>query len=317
MPESPARDLQTPPSAGPFSLDDEPAYRRWRARKLGRFPASVEALWVSVARLGRPSEAERSAIAGACRRANFALYRTDPRAPPAMDDLRAFAGALGLRSLDLHPWAPQGGIAALRREDGNGRGEYIPYTDRAMRWHTDGYYNTQATAVRGVIMHCVSPAASGGANWLLDPEMLYIALRDIDPACIETLMQPDVMTIPENTLSPELRRPAVTGPVFSVCDDALHMRYTARTRSIRWKQDTATRKAVALLDRLLTPPVAHAFRVGLAAGEGIICNNVLHEREAFRDDPINGRERLLWRARYRERVADKGAEPLAASQCAT
>jgi hypothetical protein len=33
---------------------------------------------------------------------------------------------------------------------------------------------------------------------------------------------------------------------------------------------------------------------------GVICNNVLHARTAFRDDP--SRPRLLYRARYYDRI---------------
>ncbi|MDX1513521.1 MAG: TauD/TfdA family dioxygenase, partial [Gammaproteobacteria bacterium] len=198
-----------------------------------------------------------------------------------------------------------GGIAVLRRESAGGKAGYIPYTDRPMNWHTDGYYNPASSPVRGVIMHCVCPAAEGGANRLLDPEMVYIAMRDEDPAWVGALMQPDAMTIPENTLEPGSSRPAVTGPVFSVDpeDGSLHMRYTARTRSIRWKDDPATRDAVTFLEALLAPPVSFAFSLRLDAGEGIVCNNVLHGRDAFTDGAAPAGQRILWRARYRERVA--------------
>jgi hypothetical protein len=292
------------PACGPFSLHDEPAYRRWRARKLRRYPRSVQELRVPIAGLDSVSAAQRDKLTAACGRANFAIYQTDPQNLPHMAGLRAFGERLGLVHFDRHLWAPQGGIVALRKETGGGRSGYIPYTDRAMRWHTDGYYNTADAAVRGVIMHCVSPAAAGGGNWLLDPEMVYIAMRDVNPAYIEALMQPDVMTIPENTLEPGAHRPAVSGPVFAVesADQTLHMRYTARTRSIRWKDDAGTRDAVAFLAGLLTPPVSFAFHVCLKAGEGIVCNNVLHAREAFDDAPDGKRQRLLWRARYRDRI---------------
>jgi hypothetical protein len=40
----------------------------------------------------------------------------------------------------------------------------------------------------------------------------------------------------------------------------------------------------------------------LRAGQGIICNNVLHKREAFADDAAAGQQRLLYRARYHERI---------------
>ncbi len=308
MSPTPSQSLELALESGPFSLSTEAAYRRWRARKLSRYPKSLEDQRVSIAALGRLTGSERGKIVGACRRANFALYQTDPGVPPDMDALRAFGEQLGLRHFDRHLWAPEQGIAALRREVESGRAKYLPYTDRPMKWHTDGYYNTTDDAVRGVIMHCVVQAAEGGANWLLDPEIVYIAIRDENPAYIEALMQPDVMTIPENTLEPGVYRPAVSGPVFSVdpADGALHMRYTARTRSISWKNDPITRDAVAFLDSLLAPPVRFAFCVRLNAGEGIVCNNVLHSREAFIDDAATKQQRLLWRARYRDRIVGTG-----------
>ena len=304
--QNPRRELDS----GPFSLDDQPAYDRWRADKLRRHPSNVEAQKVLIPRLSGVRATQREQIVAACQRANFALYQTDPEAAPAtMQELRTFGERLGLVHFDHHLWAPDEGIVALRRESDGSRADYIPYTDRPMRWHTDGYYNRPDATVRGVIMHCVTPAAEGGANWLLDPDMVYIAMRDANPAFIEVLMRPDVMTIPENTREPGLHRPAISGPVFSLDPGggALHMRYTARTRSIRWKDDPVTRDAVAFLEELLTPPVTFALRVCLRAGEGIVCNNVLHNREAFNDDPTTKRERLLWRARYRERVAGTSA----------
>ncbi|MDX1434289.1 MAG: TauD/TfdA family dioxygenase [Gammaproteobacteria bacterium] len=294
------------PDAGPFSPLDAAAYARWRADKLRCRPDDVSRQRVSIGRLDALGAAEREALVGACRRTNFALYRTEAHPVPDEAAIRAFGRQLGLLTLDRHLWSPEGGIVALGRAGEGGRADYIPYTDRAMGWHTDGYYNAPGAAVRGVIMHCVTPAASGGASWLLDPELVYIGVRDTDPALVAALMQPDVMTIPANELEPPARRrPAVTGPVFSVdpAGGALHMRYTARSRSIRWKDDPAARDAVALLDELLHPPVSFAFRVRLEAGEGILCNNVLHAREAFTDDPAAGQQRLLWRARYRERIA--------------
>lgn len=306
MSQTRSQGVEFEPIRAPFNLDDERAYARWRAHKLRHYPAGLEAQRVPIARLERLTGGERDALVAACRRANFALYQTPAEAHTSMQSLAAFGEQLGLVDFDRHLWAPEAGIAELRREPGGGRARYIPYTDRPMRWHTDGYYNGAGARVRGVIMHCVSPAAGGGANELLDPEMVYMALRDADPAFIEALMQPDAMTIPANTLEPGARRAAVSGPVFSVdpADGTLHMRYTARTRSIMWKDERATRAAVAFLEELLTAPVAHAFKVCLEAGEGIVCNNVLHTREAFEDDHATHKQRLLWRARYRNRVAD-------------
>ena len=49
------------------------------------------------------------------------------------------------------------------------------------------------------MLHCVSPAADGGENGLLDPEIAYLRLRDENPEFIRALMAPDAMTIPANT----------------------------------------------------------------------------------------------------------------------
>jgi hypothetical protein len=309
VPRTQLQSVEYAPESGPFGLGDSSVYARWRARKLRHYPRNLKQQRVSITSPRRLSSGEREQIVSACRRANFALYRTDTEFPSSMEDLRAFGKRLGLVHFDRHLWAPKEGVVALRREVESSRARYIPYTGRAMKWHTDGYYNSTDDAVRGVIMHCVIPAEKGGANWLLDPEMVYIAVRDANPEYIEALMQPDVMTIPENSLEPGVHRPAVSGPVLFL-DPAggdLHMRYTARTRSIEWKDDAVTRDAVAFLEQLLTTPVSFAFRVRLEAGEGIVCNNVLHNREAFSDGADADRQRLFWRARYRDRIAGTSA----------
>ena len=64
------------------------------------------------------------------------------------------------------------------------------------------------------------------------------------------------------------------------------MRYTARTRSIEWKQDATTLAAVAALEKLLASDLPHIHRSRLEPGMGLLCNNVLHDRAAFeRYDP--------------------------------
>ena len=82
-------------------------------------------------------------------------------------------------------------------------------------------------------------------------------------------MQPDAMLIPERVDEKDGVRAAQGGPVFSLDSDGhLHMRYTARTRSIAWKQDAATQAAVAALDCLLNLPSLHVFQAQLEAGHG-------------------------------------------------
>jgi hypothetical protein len=79
------------------------------------------------------------------------------------------------------------------------------------------------------------------------------------------------------------------------------MRYTARTRSIVWKDDADTKEAVAFLEKLLASDVPYLFRLTLQPGMGLLCNNVLHDRSGFVDDPQH--PRLLYRARYLDRIS--------------
>jgi hypothetical protein len=139
---------------------------------------------------------------------------------------------------------------------------------------------------------------------LLDPEIAYLRLRDENPEYIRALMAPDVMTIPANTEEGGENRPAQTGPVFSIdpVTGSLHMRYTARTRSIEWKQNAATQRAVKALEQLLADGSPHVFRYRLATGEGLLCNNVLHNRTEFADEVDKGIARLIYRARYYDRI---------------
>jgi hypothetical protein len=117
-------------------------------------------------------------------------------------------------------------------------------------------------------------------------------------------MHPHCMTIPPNVANGVEIRPEQSGPVFSIDPGTgqLHMRYTARTRSIVWRDDDATRAAVHALERLLNSDLPQILHHRMAAGHGILCNNVLHTRAGFTDDAATGEQRLVLRARYHDRI---------------
>ncbi len=211
---------------------------------------------------------------------------------------------LGLERLDGHFLADDDGISSITPGAGT-RGEFIPYTDRPIGWHTDGYYHPQTRRIRAMTLHCVRDAIEGGESALLDHDLAYILLREADPEHVRALSAPDALTIPPRLEGESVARPAESGPVFSVESPggALHMRYTARGVNIAWKDDAATRAARAALERVLAE-CPYIFRLRLEPGMGIVCNNVLHARTAFHDAPQH--RRLLYRARYYDRVAARG-----------
>ena len=279
-----------PPS--PFDLGQPQAYLRWREEKLTGYPTSPERLLVEIADPGALSATERAALLDRCRRTNMAIYACARLPTQPKEAVRQLGQQFGLNRLDRNLCADEDGIASLRHVTDGRPQEYIPYSNRPIRWHTDGYYNLPHEQVRAFVLHCVSDAATGGANRLLDPEVVYILMRDEDPAYIEVLMRPGAMTIPANIVGESVLRQTRSGPVFSVdpSDGSLHMRYTARTRSIAWAADQLTREAVAYLDSLLGSNLPHIYCHRLQPGQGVLCNNVLHSREAFADDLEGGKQ---------------------------
>jgi len=299
----------TMPAGGPFDLADVDAYRRWRDQKISSRPRNSSDLIVELRALGTPTPAEHAAILDRCRRANMAIY-AGPAAPAADDRKRiaALGAAFGLRRLDRNLCADEDGISALEVREGGGGGEYIPYTDRQLSWHTDGYYNSPDEQVRGVILHCARPATEGGGNALTDPDLAYIRLRDENPDFIAALMHPLAMTIPANMMGGAEIRPARIGPVFSVDgrNGSLHMRYSARKVNVEWRDDATTRAAVDFLNALLAADGEDILHWRLAAGQGYIANNVLHNRAAFSDTEGPASGRLIYRARYFDRIEGTG-----------
>ncbi len=276
------------------------SYPRWRERKLAAYPRRAEDLVVEVRDPRALTDSEAARLREICARANMAVYASAPGGVEDKEIVRRVGAQLGLERLQANPFADEDGISALETAPEKSARGYIPYSNRRLLWHTDGYYNPPAQRIRAFILHCVRPAATGGENRLLDHEIAYLLLRDADPEHVRALSAPDAMTIPANE-DEGMPRPAQSGPVFSEDAGALHMRYTARTRSIEWRADERTRAAVRCLNEILESAAPYVFTLRLAPGQGLVCNNVLHDRSSFADAP--GAGRLVYRARYLDRIA--------------
>lgn len=285
----------------PFSLDDHGGYRAWRAEKLA---AAGMPDVIAVDNPGELSETEKQALLQTSQTRNFALFRV--ASPPEDVDqaLRAFGRRIGLLDLDQNLCAEDSGVTAITVKATETDHTYIPYTNRPLGWHTDGYYNAGGQQVRAWLLYCARPASQGGDNELFDHEIAYIRIRDENPEWIRALMAPDAFTIPSNTEHGEEIRPDHSGPVFSVSatDGSLHMRYSARQRNVIWKDDAPTRQAATFLLDLFKRGDDHIYRYRLQSGEGVISNNILHRRDGFRDGPTSGAKRLIYRARYYQRL---------------
>ena len=288
----------------PFDPDNPDAYLRWREHKLAHAITSTDDLIVEIKNPRALTASEHAALLACCRRSNMAIYAS---LAEGVDEnaVRQLGQQFGLNRMDANWLASEQGVTRITVCAGDGlRNAYIPYTDRAIKWHTDGYYNPPERQVRSMVLHCAQSAGQGGENRLMDHEIAYLMLRDANSDFIRALSAPDAMTIPERTDEQGIARAAQTGPVFSIdpASGGLHMRYTARTRSIVWKQDATTLAAVAMLEKLLASDSPHIHHARLEQGMGLLCNNVLHDRAAFADNGTT--PRLLFRARYLDRIAN-------------
>ncbi len=291
-----------------WDLLAEREYQNWRELKLENAYRAQKLNRVNIKHLNNPSDKECAALLELCQMTNIALYstninRNDPE--KTHDDLRLFTSRLALTIAERHRSADDSGIVALTVSSKKRQRGYIPYSDKAMNWHTDGYYNSRRDQIRSMVLHCVRPAKSGGRNQFFDPEIAYIRLRDENPDYIAAFMHPEAMTIPENREDDGSLRAVSIGPVFSISASGhLAMRYTARSRSIAWRNDPATREATAFLQNLLASGDALIQTTQLEAGHGILCNNVLHNRTGFAGDVGADHGRLLYRIRFHNRLGE-------------
>ncbi len=294
-------------AGSPFSLDEVETYQAWRQQKLEQRPM-LDDLVVAVENPFKLTAVEKSRIQDLCRRCNAAIYKVSDNHQLTDKRLVHQLGLqLGLSHLDDNLRSDEDDITSLTVIEQQGN-QYIPYTNKPISWHTDGYYNSPEHQVRGFILHCAQPAVQGGENSLIDHEQVYMRLRDESPVLIRALMHPEAMTIPPNVDAGTEIRGACIGPVFSVdaLTGSLHMRYSARKRNIEWRDDELTRDAADLITSILDiDDLAYKYR--LKAGEGVICNNILHKRSGFNDSPDE--KRLMYRARYFDRVAGTGLNP--------
>ena len=283
----------------PFDLRSDIAYLQWRDVKMNHHAPVLDDLLVAIKNPYLLSKNERVSIVERCEKFNMAIYQLSDTEVKDKSLVHALGKQLTMECLDTNIRSDEDSVSSLevREQSGN---KYIPYTNKALSWHTDGYYNALEKQIYGIIMHCVTPAEEGGVNALLNPEEVYIALRDENPAYIEALMHPEAMTIPDNIESGRVIRSAQAGPVFMFKNDGrLHMRFSARKRNIVWRDTEDTRLAVAMMNELMADE-KNVTMVALKAGQGIVCNNVLHNRTSFSDG--DDQRRLIYRARYYDAV---------------
>lgn len=279
-------------------------YERWRETRLAAWSDPASRQFISIADPAALTAAEIGQLREHCAATNFALYKVEDPQNSSKEAIRSMVAQLGMAQLDHNLCADNDSITTLKIMDLGQASGYIPYTAKALNWHTDGYYNPRHQHIRSFLLHCVNNAADGGDNMLLNHELLYIRLYDSDPELVQALMQDDVLTIPANINNGQQIRAQQSGPVFYRDSEtrALQMRYSARGRNIEWKNTSAVGAAVAAIEQLLNEDHDLVLRIKLQSGQGLVCNNILHGRSAFTNGNIPAQERMLYRCRSYNRL---------------
>jgi hypothetical protein len=273
----------------PFDLVDPAAYAAWRTRKLDEAPRTAAELMIPIANAEAPTAAESAAIRALCRRCNMALYGTPGEL--SKDQVLALSASVGLADLERPLLTGEDGITELSvtgmargGDDGNGgdgrRGIYIPYSNKPLSWHTDGYYNPAGQWVLGMVLHCVRPSATGGASQFLDPEIAYIRLRDENPAWIAALMHPQTLIIPANDIETDTPRGAEAGPVFAVINGRLAIAPAHRLRKPTRdrRRSPALPRTVPRTRRRLTK--THEARRSIMSQPILLSDIIIHNPQA-------------------------------------
>lgn len=278
-----------------------PQLRKWELR----LEHAQQGESIDVAQPATATDAELKAICTQIHEFGFCHYRA-PVSASALA-IRTLYLALGLRNLDSTVAARtvDMGVESLSiitaRSESDRGSRYQPYSPTGLGWHTDGYANAPNRSVRTFTLHCLYPAHQGGANQLVDPRLVMARLALLDPQLVQALEHPQAITIPANVDGKTVIRPARDVAVFArATDGELLTRYTERKRYVRWHPHTRAARDAFML--ALRQQAKHTATVVLNAGEGIICNNLLHNRTPFIDH-TEGPSRTLWRGRFFEPVS--------------
>ena len=266
-------------------------FLRWAEEKERNIPHNIDGIIVNIHDINNVKISEIAKIKETINKCNSCIY-SSKIALKSNTNLLKFVESIGMKTYDRNN-IESNEISTITPLENN-KINYIPYTDKSLNWHTDGYYDKKS--IFSWLLHCVHPATHGGENYLLDHELALreYVLRYDD---INNLMSEDALTIPE---SKDTSRSEISTYIFSIKNQykKLHMRFSMRKDNIGTSPKAGD--AVTKLKQTIENDCAkYSLTYKLQKNEGIITNNILHGRKAFKDDKV---KRKLLRIRSYERL---------------
>lgn len=276
-------------------------YQKWRDKKIKHATTSLTS--IEIKKPQQLKSGEKQQLTDCIQQSNFALYQFNSDQHEPKSSVIAINKQLGLVDYDKHLYSHTDGLAEISPSQMGEQSEFIPYTNKALNWHTDGYYNPINQRIRAFSLFCVKQADNGGENEWIDHEMVYILLREKSPELAQILTQYDVMIVPEHQVNGVVIREKSVGAVFFIDElsGALMMRYTQRKHNIIWKEASQVAEARIMLESILDIKTQYHHRYKMTAGQGLVCHNIIHKRAGF-SIGIKTQPRLMIRGRYFNRV---------------
>ena len=271
-------------------------YRRWADGKLEGFTDKIDDLLVEINNPLSISTAEKSQIDQIIKSKNVVFFDVNKPIPDKKKQIKTYASIFGMGDYELDSKSDTDGLTEIKHNKKTQQDiEYIPYSDKQLNWHTDGYYNSQSNSILSWLLYCVCPSDDGGINKYMDHEIAYI-LYNKNYQNITKLMIPDSYIIPENKSN---SRPEVKNPVFSFVNNRLNMKFSMREKNIIWNEKITDE--INNLKNIIKSSHDYHLTYKLQAGQGVVTNNVIHMRTAFTNS--KNKNRLLYRLRSKIRVS--------------
>ncbi len=267
-------------------------FKQWALEKEDNIPLNIDDLIVKIHDINHATLAEISNIKDIIKRFNCCIYQSRVGLN-TQADLMNFAQSIGMETYDTNN-IHNSPISLIMSLETKNTLNYIPYTNKKLNWHTDGYYDEKP--IFSWLLHCEEPAYSGGENYLLDHEL---AIREyiIKYDNLESLSSLDAFTIPGNT---HANRAETKG---YICDNnneykKFHMKFSMREKNMKLNEQSKT--AIMRMKKIIKEDCKkYCLTYKLSKNEGIVSNNILHGRNSFEDGKAM---RKLYRIRSYERI---------------
>lgn len=279
-----------------FSLASDDDFLKWRDEKLAAYPENVGELVVELGDMTAISPSEKTRILETVERANMCIF-TAGSAELEMASLLALGRQLGVARTDKSTRHPK----SDELTDSGILNRAVPFSTRHCNWHTDATYYGSGNPIEALFLLCKRPAVEGGSNKVLDHELLYIHLRDKEPGALDVLMNRDCFNY-RNPATGEVDAQRGGKVFWTNADGHLCHRFSFRKTDMAWSDESDVAAARKVLESLIADEPAHVIEGRLESGMGLISNNVLHTRERLVDSDDAAKKRLLFRARFHDRV---------------